>query len=149
MSLREVLAVMPYRLRSRFESLSTYIASCIDQSVEELRRRTTMTVRRAVITEERRQSIQMTVFVVAMSRFFRDGTRAASLATDAFQAIDTQGFAIGNTIFQGRNDNVMMGDRLSRELLGMTQDDGIRRWSDSALPLGEIVDRLVREAISA
>jgi len=149
MSLREVLAAMPYRLRSRFESLSTYVNACIEQAIEELRRSRAPGASRRVLSDEQRQVIQVTVFIIAVARFFRDGTRAAGMATAEFEELGSPGFAVGRTVFEGRNDNVMMGETLAQELLAVAEDDVIHRWVDSDLALGEIVSRLVQEANDA
>ncbi len=113
MSLRDVLQAVPYRLRNRFASLGSYIEACIQQSIEEPQRANRSTARqRAWHSEEDRQVIQMAVFTVAVGRFFQDGTRAASLATDAFASLGAGGFSVGSTQFEGRNQNVMMGQQL-------------------------------------
>lgn len=148
MSLRQVLDVVPYRLRNRFASMSSYVEANIQQALDEPRRRGGPG-RRSWLSNEDRQTIQMVVFVVALGRFFQDGTRAASLATDAFASLGTAGFSVGRTAFEGRNANVMRGQVL-REGLGRAIDnDEIDGWVNSNRPLGEIVELLVARATNA
>ena len=138
MSLREVFEVLPHRLRTRFESLGQYVYATIDEIEAERR-----LGRRRDLSRDERQTIQTIIFVVAISRFLRDGTRAAKLATDAFQSLGAGGFRVGNTEFQGRNDNVMMGQHLAELLEGTLGNDEIRGWANSNRPLGDIIRQLV------
>lgn len=138
---------MPYRLRSRFESLGAYITERIDQAIAGMRRRASTDWRGPIVlTSERRARIETIVFVVEVCRFFQDGTRAASLATDAFESLEHAGFTIGNTLFEGRNENVMRGQRLRDTLLAAVGDEEITRWAESDVPLGQMIDRLVEGA---
>ncbi len=149
MSLRAVIELLPYRLRSRFNSLGSYVQGCIDETINDMRRGQARNVNRVLtLSSEDRQTIQLIGFVVFIGRFFKDGTRAASLATDAFASLGTPGFQIGRTEFEGRNVNVMRGQSLHNALIQAVNNPEISQWVDSPLPLGEIVRRLVERAIN-
>jgi hypothetical protein len=163
MSIRDVLDSMPYRLRNRFESLGSYIQGCIERSVAELERdierevvvRDGDQIRRPgnpilqVPSFEAQQAIQMMSFAVAVSRFFRDGTRAASLATSTIESLGTPGFSVGSTVFEGENENVRRGEELHLSLSEAMEDERFEDLVVSQTPLGRIVRDLVRSASNA
>ncbi len=56
----------------------------------------------------------LTIFF--MNYFFKEGTRTAIEAVDIFEELNINGFKIGSTTFRERNENVMMGENLSKAL---------------------------------
>lgn len=52
-----------------------------------------------------------------------EGSEAAKKAVDTFLEHNIEGFKIGRQVFQGRNENVMRGEVLSKKLLNSIQDE--------------------------
>src|SRR5262249_37533731 len=100
MSLHAVLALLPYRLRNRFTSLSGYVDAAIEQAEDRYSRGHANLIR---LSDGDREGIRTMALVVAIGRFLQDGTRAASFATDAFSSLGVGGFSVGGTTFEGRN----------------------------------------------
>ena len=63
------------------------------------------------------------LFLFGMYKFFSEGTRAAVKAVDVFKGIDIPGFSVGRDVFEERNENVMRGERLAKEMLDAVGDE--------------------------
>lgn len=142
--MNDVLLLLPYRIRMRFASLANFVTTTIEHVENEWRRSRTG-VRRLLKSD--RDSIQGVVFVVAVSRFLRDGTEAASFAVDAFGSLGAAGFSVGTTEFEGRNTNVMRGEELYQSLQHALANDDVKRLCESTTPLGRIVKDLVEDRL--
>ena len=56
------------------------------------------------------------------NEFFREGSRAAVAAVDEFHNLGVPGFQVGSSVFEGRNENVVRGDRLAETLRSAVAD---------------------------
>ena len=137
-SLNEIISLLPYRIRSRFESLGGYVAALITEVQEDQ-------PRSVQLSRDDVQTIQAVAFIFSVDQFFRDGTRAAAKAVDEFSSLDVTGFRIGNTTFSGRNENVMLGENLSTLLKNQLGNPRLVRILKSAKGLKPLIGRLVRE----
>jgi hypothetical protein len=137
-SLSEIIGLLPYRIRSRFDSLSTYVAALIAE-VREGR------TGRVELSRDDVHMIQAVAFIYSIDSFFRDGTRAAAKAVDEFSRLGVTGFMIGNTAFTGRNDNVMLGENLSKVLKNHLGSPRLVRIIERAKGLKMLVGLMVRE----
>ncbi|MEQ1763858.1 MAG: hypothetical protein ABL984_12030 [Pyrinomonadaceae bacterium] len=56
-------------------------------------------------------------YIFLAHKTFVEGSRAAKNAVDTFRELGIPGFQIGSAYFSGRNEEVVRGDRLAKELL--------------------------------
>jgi hypothetical protein len=137
-SYRELVNQLPHRLRVRFESLSAYVKSIIDeeeQNVPDTKK----------LNQDAVQSIQLLVFAHTLNHFFQEGSRAARSAVATFEALGVSGFTVGSTTFEGDNENVQRGDVLSRELQDSLSAVSAFDPQHSALGVRQLTRRLMKQ----
>lgn len=139
----ELIKLLPYRLRIRFDSLSAYVKGIIDD--EEMSMEKSSRLKQKEVKQ-----IQLLVFVSVLDAFFRDGSNAARSAVSNFEALGVEGFSVGNSIFERENSNVQMGDTLSEQLrsaiLGKARIDGTaERVFDQRIGMRTLIVRLMQE----
>jgi hypothetical protein len=105
----DLVDLLPWRLKGRFESLGSYVDAVLHEHEEKI-------PKQRQLKNEDIQVIKLAVFIYALQDFFREGTRAAARAVDVFQALGVPGFTVGSSLFEGRNENVVRGDRLAQAL---------------------------------
>lgn len=114
-SYSQLINMLPFRLRSRFESLGTYVQSVIDEDFAEnpkLKR----------LTKDEVSTVKLLVFTSSLDHFFKEGSAAARLAVREFEKLQLSGFSIGTTVFEKDNENVRRGDTLSTRLRSKIAD---------------------------
>lgn len=111
----------PKYLRDRFFQLRSYVWYELfpkDQFLRKLnyyqskKEKKAFRIRAKNIVDE--ATYMMLIFV--MKKFFADGTKVAQEAVDIFRDLDIDGFIIGGKEYQKRNENVMLGEKLSQIL---------------------------------
>lgn len=112
---RDLINRLPYRLRNRFDSLSGFVKSVIDDHESKL-------PQRPRLSQNQVRLIQLIVFIHTLDDFLREGTAAARSAAVGFQELGVDGFVVGTTVFSGENENVMRGEVLADRLRLMVAD---------------------------
>lgn len=133
----DLIDLLPRRLKGRFESLGSYVDAILHEYEEKIPK-----PRR--LKSEDIQVIKLAVFIYALQEFFREGTRAASRAVDEFQALGVSGFTVGSSLFEGRNENVVRGDRLAEALRQTISDTKILSIIDRTSRMRDLVIELIR-----
>jgi hypothetical protein len=137
-SVFDIIARLPYKLRPRFDSLSGYVRTLIDDELRE--------IGSGSIPNESIQYIQMAAFLFSLNRFFRDGTRAAYGASITFQSLGMEGFLVGSTHFTPSNENTLRGQELAIALMHALNDTELGRRVKTAYSLTDLVTSMTREA---
>lgn len=81
------------------------------------------------------------VFIFLINKFFTEGSKAAMQAVDTFGELKIEGFYIGNSYFSGRNEKVMQGEVISKQLLSSIADDSVRNLITNSNYVSEILDK--------
>lgn len=145
--LSDIVNMLPYRMRGRFESLGSYVHAIIEeeqQSAEKPFR----------LSRDEIQQIQLVVVVSRLHDFFREGSGAARNAVGVFDSLGIPGFSVGNTRFEGRNTNVVRGDRLAQSLrkrIDIQRITGLPSRGDSfdSRSVRDLVKDLIKRVVDA
>jgi len=70
---------------------------------------------------------------------FLHGSEAAKETVDILEELNVPGFRLGSTLFEGRNENVLLGERLAGELLN-SLDPKARRLVLESQKIYQIID---------
>jgi hypothetical protein len=116
-SYSELIKMLPYKLRIRFDSLSAYVKGIIDDEEQSLE----PTLR---LKPDDVHQVQLLVFISVLDNFFQEGTTAAKSAVASFRRLGVDGFSVGNSVFEGQNENVLMGETLSNRLHSALSSEG-------------------------
>lgn len=108
-SYSQIVNMLPYRLKARFESLGGYVQSLIDEQESGVGRR-------GRLSSDDVAFIKLLVFVGTLDQFFREGSTAARSAVRRFESLGMKSFKVGSTEFKGNNEHVRRGDTLSHQL---------------------------------
>ena len=106
----DLIALLPRRMRGRFERLGAYVNDRINDILGE------QVNSRLSLTRESRATIQLIVLTLYLEHFFREGTSAARGAVQASKSIKCDGFMVGQSVFRGENENVRRGEMLANRL---------------------------------
>src|SRR5580692_3241271 len=109
-SISQIINGLPRPIRLRFDSIGGYVHGIISEEQESLP--TTQH-----LTPQEMEIVKLVAFCFAANRFFKEGAEAARLAVDEFQRFNIPGFQVGSTHFEGRNQNVLLGDNLAADLI--------------------------------
>lgn len=148
LTIHELIQLLPYRLRSRFESLSHYVRVVIREEVQRERDQRTRGRRSEDFASDRVlprvtsadiQLIQLIVLIYALDQLFVEGTQAAQGAVDRFSSLRMDGFVLGRAEFVGRNENVMRGQALSDALRESIRNPRLLRLLKSARGIKSLV----------
>lgn len=123
-----LIDLLPRRLRTRFEGLTGYVSSVLQE--DRLADR---------LSRNQVQVIQLVTFVAALDTFLRQGTRVAAEAVDTFEELGVGGFRVGSQRFIGRNNEVMRGQMLSRRLRDAIEDDQLLALIGRQLSLRRLI----------
>lgn len=110
MSYSQILNQLPTRLRPRFESLGRYVKTIVDEEQVHI-------ARRKRLKRQQVELLQTLVFVEVLNDLFKETTAAATRTVMTFEELGVSGFSVGQTVFVGRNENVMRGEHLSQQLM--------------------------------
>ena len=128
---------IPRWLNNRLQGLGTYVTAVLQES--DLRKR---------LSTESLQTIQLVVFVRTLDDFLIEGSRAAERAVDALAELGVAGFEVGGQTFQGRNEAVTRGSRLSAALRESIHAPGLWVVAATDMPLHRLIvalaERLAR-----
>jgi hypothetical protein len=124
---------LPRTLKLRFEGIGNYVAAVLEEG--ELRR---------PLSRDAVRQIQLVAFVKSLDEFLRDGTDAAVHAVDEFRSLGVERFRIGSEEFEGRNEAVMRGARLSERLRSSVGDDSLQRFIAMDRPLRDVILSMAR-----
>jgi hypothetical protein len=101
---------LPRSLHNRLASIGSYVRSIVNEEEEGVSKRERL-------SRDEVETITHVVFACLLAQFFRAGSQAARSAVDEFARHGVSEFAIGSTVFSGRNENVLRGDTLADDLL--------------------------------
>jgi hypothetical protein len=88
--------------------------------------------------------VKLVAFCFAANRFFKEGAEAARLAVDEFQRFNIPGFQVGSTHFEGRNQNVLLGDNLAADLMRSFDGSPLQHLILSSQTITDLVHSLTR-----
>jgi hypothetical protein len=118
----------------RFDGIGTYVTALLEESGLQER-----------LSASNVKKIQLSAFLKLLDEFLRDGTEAAIHAVDAFASLDISGFRIGAQEFEGRNQSVMRGAKLSEALRrALADNEAVRHFVETDRPLREAILSLAR-----
>jgi hypothetical protein len=121
----DLLNALPRRLRLRLESVGSFVTALLKEREAGLSQR-------SKLTRDQLQQIQLVVFIYVLDHLLQEGTNAAIGAVDTFKALGLQGFAVGSAHFADRNENVLLGQRLSQALRSAVVDQDLLDVIDEA-----------------
>jgi len=141
-SYTDMLNAMPAKIRNRFLSLAKFTYETVQEYQEShgipKRRR----LRRDAI-----QTIQVSVFVFVLRKFLEDGTRATEYAVKTFESIGVKGFAVGETVFAGNNENVQMGRILACKLERTIKKTVLWSFIADARSINELIGAMTKDVL--
>ncbi len=127
---------IPGALRHRFDSLGGFVNGVLDQKRGEGRR----------LPKDRREFIQIVIFITVLHRFLIQGARAAQDTLDELKEHGITSFAIGSARFEEGSEDLQRGFVLASELLGAIKNPAVRGWVLSNKTLTTIIEELERNA---
>lgn len=133
----DLIDLLPRRLKTRFESIGAFVDAVVEE--REVNIPKTRRLRSDDIV-----TIKLAVFIFALQEFFREGSRAAVLAVEEFQALGVTGFKVGASLFEGRNENVVRGYELAEALREAVGDPEVLSAIDHASRMRDLVLDLMR-----
>jgi hypothetical protein len=80
-------------------------------------------------------------FIFLLNKFFNEGSKAAKDAVDTFREFEVEGFYIGGNYFSGRNEKVIQGEELSRQLLDAIKDEEVKALIIKSHYMSEIINK--------
>ena len=137
----EALKETPAFIRRRFGALNSYVRESLfpAQDLDRLSRRRELP---RFFSREAREVVDEAttlVFVFALYKMFLHGSEAAKETVDILEELNVPGFRLGSTLFEGRNENVLLGERLAGELLN-SLDPKARRLVLESQKIYQIID---------
>jgi len=141
-SYTEIVNSLPRPIRLRFDSIGGFVQTIIAEHEEGL----TPSER---LSRDDRELIKLVVFAYALNQLFREGSAAARAAVDEFQRLGIPGFQIGSASFEGRNYNVMLGDKLAEQLMHCFDGTPLYDEIQNARGLSELTQTIIRKVRSA
>lgn len=145
MNSADFLKGAPEFITKRFNSINTYVWQTLlsEKTVKEvLARKKTQKEKRRELARIKSISDEASALVMLflLNKFFTEGSNAAKQAVDIFKQLDVEGFYIGQNYFSGRNDKVVQGDIISRELLASIKDEKALALIKKSTYMSEILD---------
>jgi len=131
-----VQIVIPRSLQNRLSSLGTYVKIIVDEQE-------TGIPKKDRLRREELQAIRYVVLIYMLNRIFLEGARTAREAVDELALHGIPELVIGRTRFAGRNENVMLGDRLSGQLKELCSGLGLDDLLKERYSVRELVLRLM------
>lgn len=131
-SVSEIASLLPYTLRSRFNSLGPYVRGLLEAE-------------NYLLPEDQVRTIHLAVFVYTLQEFLQAGTRAAKNAATTFEGLGIDGFSVGNTVFTKDNDATNRGESIARALIGALDGTAIGAHVASAQSMRSLVRAMARE----
>jgi len=144
MSSTDFLTGAPKFITNRFNSINKYVSqTLIPQEVinEKLKRKKEDEKKQELLRLRAISNEASTLtFLFLLNKFFNEGTEAAKRAVDIFNELGVDGFYIGSNFFSGRNDKVIQGSELSKQLLGSIKDEKARDLINKSNYVSEIIN---------
>jgi hypothetical protein len=81
----------------------------------------------------------LVVFIFLLRRFFNEGTRAAAQAVDTLKGVGIPALQIGSKTFTERNENVMMGEELAKNMIASIKDQKLLELIDNSFSASDII----------
>jgi len=81
------------------------------------------------------------LLIYSLHDFFLKGTEAAKNAVKEFEHSDVAGFNIGNILYEGENENVMMGVKLAENMMECIGDERVSSIIKNAHSMHQIVNK--------
>jgi hypothetical protein len=144
MNTSELFKDVPQFLVKRYVSINKYVWENLfpeDFRAERLTRIQGKDKRKAEFAKMKQIADEATLvaFIFLTKQLFSEGSNAAKKAVDAFKELEIDGFYIGSTFFQGRNPNVLRGERLVTALLGYLKDERLKIMIRQSHKLSDII----------
>ena len=128
--MKKYLKNCPRYISSRYSRLYSYMWESLFN--DEYRRKIIIKInkkdtRQEVFNQMKDITAEATLLtqIFITKKLFTDGAQAAKIAVDTFKELDISSFNIGKTCFKKRNENVIRGDVLARELIKSFQNTQI------------------------
>lgn len=87
------------------------------------------------------QEASLALFVFYLNQFFKSGTNAAINAVDIFSELSVPGFKLGKKVFANRNENVLEGETLSKDLIDSIKDPILKNLIVNSTYPSEILNK--------
>jgi len=140
-SYTDIVNSLPRPIRLRFDSIGSFVQTIIAEQEDRLSPPERL-------SREDHELIKLAVFAYALNQLFREGSAAARAAVDEFQHLGVFGFQIGATSFEGRNDNVRLGDTLADKLMKCFEGTPLYEEITNARGLSELTLTVIRKVHS-
>ncbi|MFA7654338.1 MAG: hypothetical protein WCX97_04905 [Candidatus Magasanikbacteria bacterium] len=127
MEIYEIIRIAPPYLRKKYSAIRSYVKESLEPS--EKRKENLKHTKRELLREKRSiiksliDEATLLLFIFDIYRFFMRGTEEAKDTVDTFRKLDVMGFSIGNQRFEDRNENVMRGEVLARNILSIVDKE--------------------------
>ena len=119
--MKELFAQAPKFIRDRFYGIRSYVWFTLfpaDEYERKIRRLTRENKRKyRDNVNELVDEASIALFIFFIQKFLKQGTEIAQKAADVYTSLNLEGFWIGREKYEGRNENVMMGEKLANILL--------------------------------
>lgn len=121
MNLSEVMKSAPKYITQRYGSLNSYVWESLYPQAQKNKLLNKISNEEEKKGELRRMKevvdeATLLLFIFVTRRFFEEGSEAAKRAVDIFKELGVNEFYLGSTKFEGRNENVLMGEVLANKL---------------------------------
>lgn len=123
---------LPSTFRHRFDSLGGYVSAILDSKHRDSEK----------LSKNRKEFIQIVVFVTALKRFLFEGAQAAEMTLEELRKQGITSFSIGSSRFNEGSEDLMRGYKLASELVNSIQNTAVKQWVESDKPLYEIIEDL-------
>jgi len=123
MRTNEIIEIAPLYLRKKYSAIRSRVKQSLEPS--EKIKKDLKHIKREILREKRSEikslmdEATLLLFIFEIYRFFMRGTEEAKDTVDTFRKLNIMGFSIGNQRFEDRNENVMRGEVLARNILSI------------------------------
>jgi hypothetical protein len=93
------------------------------------------------LKKENVEKVTVIAFIFVMKKFFDEGYEGIVKTVDTLKDLGVDGFYLGKTFYQGRNENVVLGKNLSDELFESITDESAKSIVLESEKLWEVVER--------
>ncbi|MFA6256807.1 MAG: hypothetical protein WCT29_00675 [Candidatus Paceibacterota bacterium] len=148
MNISEIMKSAPRYLAMRYGSLYTYVWQSLFPKeyinkvlyrIDNPKEKKEKFFRMKTIAEE----ASVLVFLFYTKKMLIEGANATKNTVDILKELDIKEFRLGKTRFAGRNNNVILGDRLAERLLRLLDDD-VKRLLSRTEYMSQIIDHYRR-----
>lgn len=136
--LKDIINTLPRTLRLRFDSIGGYVQTIVAENEESLPKSQHLRI-------EEIEAVKLVAFTYAVERLFREGAKAARTTVQELSKFNIRGFQVGQTVFEGENENVILGEKLADDLMKCFVGSKYGKLITSSSTLTELIRKAMIE----